>query len=267
MDSKPYGINQIVIKKGDQVVQFPVAQALEFEERIVSGELSGDDGLQAVSAYTNGVTWKLKKGGIPLAAYALMTGRTVQATGSTPNTVETLASGGVGKRMPYFEIYGKSLGDGADDIWVHIINAKITEGIKGTLAEKEFWISEMGGIALDWEKVIHETAASLPEDGTPPAFTLMPSPADGATGVAVSANVVLTFSNALAYGAEDAIILTTAAGVPVACARTINAARTIVTLDPNSNLSAATDYLVIVPNVTDEFDQALTDTVINFTTA
>jgi hypothetical protein len=181
--------------------------------------------------------------------------------------VRTLESGGVGKRMPYFEIYGKSLGDGDDDAWIHIINAKITEGVKGTMGDKEFFVSEIGGMALDWEKIEHETAASLPTGGTPPAFTLSPSPADAATGVAVSANVVLTFSNALAYGAEDAIILTTAAGVPVACARTINAARTIVTLDPNSNLSAATDYLVIVPNVTDEFDQALTTTIIDFQTA
>lgn len=265
--SKPYGINQIKIKKGDQVVQLPVAQSLEFEERIVSGELPGDDGLQAVAAHTNGVTWKLKAGGISLDAYALMTDRTVTETGTTPNVVRTLESGGVGKRMPYFEIYGKSLGDGDDDAWIHIINAKITEGVKGTMGDKEFFVSEIGGMALDWEKIEHETATSLPTGGTPPAFTLSPSPADAATGVAVSANVVLTFSNALAYGAEDAIILTTAAGVPVACARTINAARTIVTLDPNSNLSAATDYLVIVPNVTDEFDQALADTVVNFQTA
>lgn len=265
--SKPYGINQIKIKRGTQVVQFPVAQTLEFEERIVSGELPGDDGLQAVASHTNGVTWKIKAGGISLDAYALMTDRTVTQTGATPNVVRTLESGGVGKRMPYFEIYGKSLGDGDDDAWIHIIDAKITEGIKGTMGDKEFFVSEIGGMALDWEKVEHETAADLPSGGAAPAFTLTPSPADAASGVAVGADVVLTFSNALAYGAEDSIILTTAAGVPVAVARTINAARTIVTLNPNSNLSAATDYLVIVPNVHDKYDQVLADTVINFTTA
>lgn len=265
--SKPYGINQIKIKRGTQVVQLRVAQTLEFEERIVSGELPGDDGLQAVAAHTNGVTWKLKAGGISLDAYALMTNRTVTETGTTPNVVRTLESGGVGKRMPYIEIYGKSLGDGADDAWIHIINAKITEGIKGTMGDKEFFVSEMGGMALDWEKVEHETAADLPTGGTPPAFTLTSVPADAASGVAVGADVVLTFSNALAYGAEDAIILTTAAGVPVTCDRTINAARTIVTLNPSSNLGAATGHLVIVPNVTDTYGQALTTTIINFETA
>jgi len=265
--SKPYGINEIVIKRDTQVVQFPVAQTLEFEERVVSGELPGDDRLQAISANTNGVTWKLKNGGISLDAYALMTGRTVDETGTTPNVVRTLESGAIGKRMPYFDIYGKSLGEDDDDVWIHIINAKITEGIKGSFAMKEFFISEMSGLALDWEKVEHETAASLPENGTPPAFTLSASPADAATGVVVSANVVLTFSNALADGAEDSIMITTAAGAPVALARTINAARTIVTLNPDANLSAATDYLVVVPNPSDIYGQELGNTVIDFETA
>jgi len=125
----------------------------------------------------------------------------------------------------------------------------------------------MGGLALSWEKVEHETAADLPTNGTPPAFTLSASPADAATGVAVTADIVLTFSNALAAGAEDAIILTTAAGVPVTVVKTINASRKIVTLNPSSSLGAATDHLVIVPNVTDIYGQTLATTVIDFETA
>jgi hypothetical protein len=62
-------------------------------------------------------------------------------------------------------------------------------------------------------------------------------------------------------------MLTTAAGVPVACARTIDAARKVVTLNPASNMGAAADHLVIVPGMVDVFGQALADTVINFTTA
>lgn len=265
--SKPYGINQIVIKKGDQVVALPVAQTLEFEERITSSELPGDDVLAAIAANTNGVTWKVKNGGISLDAYALMTGRTVNETGTTPNVVRTLESGGDGLRMPYFEIYGKSLGDEDDDVWIHIINAKITEGVKGSLANKEFWVSEMGGLALSWEKVEHETAADLPSNGAAPSFTLSASPADAATGVAVTADIVLTFSNSLAAGAEDAIILTTAAGVPVTVVKTINASRKIVTLNPSSSLGSATDHLVIVPNVTDIYGQVLATAIIDFETA
>ena len=110
-------------------------------------------------------------------------------------------------------------------------------------------------------------AVQSPVAGSPASFTVTPSPADAATGVAVTVSPTLTFTNALAGGAENGIIITTAAGVPVALARTLNAARTIVTLNPTSNLGAAAEHLIIVPGVTDIYGQALADTVVNFTTA
>ncbi len=110
-------------------------------------------------------------------------------------------------------------------------------------------------------------AVQVPVVGSPGAFTLTPSPADAAAGVAVAANITLTFSNALAGGSENGILLTTAAGVPKACARTINGPRTVVTLDPTTNLAGATEYLVIVPGVISVYGQVLADTVVNFTTA
>ena len=112
------------------------------------------------------------------------------------------------------------------------------------------------------------TAVQIPSAGTPAAFTLSSSPADEATGVAVGADIVLTFSNALAGNRENGITLVNAdTYAPVAVARTLNAARKIVTLNPTSNLSAATDYVVIIHDVVDVHGQALADTVIHFTTA
>ncbi len=110
-------------------------------------------------------------------------------------------------------------------------------------------------------------SVQVPSAGSPAAFSLSSVPADAATSVAVTADVVLTFSNALRGGAEDAIILTSAAGVPVVCARTINSTRKVVTLNPSASLSASTEYLVIVPGVVDVHGQSLANTVINFTTA
>ena len=112
------------------------------------------------------------------------------------------------------------------------------------------------------------TAVQTPVAGTPAAFTLTPVPADAATGVVVSSNMTLTFSNALAGGREAGITLVNAdTFAPVAVARTINAARTIVTLNPSSNLGAVTDYIIVVHDVVDIHGQALADAVINFTTA
>ena len=111
-------------------------------------------------------------------------------------------------------------------------------------------------------------AVQVPVAGSPSAFSLTPSPVDGATGVAVDANITLTFSNALAGGREAGITLINLdTQAPVACARTINTARKVVTLNPSSNLGASTDYAVIVHDIVDIHGQALTDTVINFTTA
>lgn len=110
-------------------------------------------------------------------------------------------------------------------------------------------------------------AVQVPSVGAPSAVTMTPSPADAATGVAVNANITLTFNNALRSGAENAIILTTAAGVPKACARTIDSARKVVTLNPSTDMAGATDYLVIVSGVVDIYGQALADAVVNFTTA
>lgn len=111
-------------------------------------------------------------------------------------------------------------------------------------------------------------AVQVPSVGTPASFTVSSNPLDNATGVAVGVNIVLTFSNPLAGGREKGITLinldTQAA---VAHARTINGARTQVTLDPSSNLSASTDYAVIIHDVVDIHGQALSDTVINFATA
>lgn len=134
----------------------------------------------------------------------------------------------------------------------------VNDGVKRVVGDED---------ATDFDGSTWFSAVQVPVVGTPDAFTCTPSPADAATGVVVSSNITLTFSNPLAGNAENGIILTSAAGVPVACARTLNAARTVVTLNPDGNLSAATDYLVVVAGVTDIYGQAFANTVYDFETA
>jgi phi13 family phage major tail protein len=119
----------------------------------------------------------------------------------------------------------------------------------------------------DFDASVWFDAVQIPVAGTPDAFSVSSSPADGAIDVLVEANIVLTFSNALAGGREAGIVLVNAdTQAPVAVARTINDARKIVTLNPSSDLSATTDYLIVVHDVVDIHGQALANTVINFTT-
>ena len=272
-NDKPFGLKQIIIENlaGTVRVSLPAALELGFEEMVVSAEFYGNDDLQGVVTQPLGLKGAFKQGGIPLQALSLMTGHDYAVAGVTPDQVATLQ--GDSSTYPYFKIYGKSLGDEGDDVHVKIFKAKLSSAPKGSFKRGEFFMleAEFTGVKLNgkaYDVVANETASDLPAlPGSPPAFTLSSVPADAAAGVVVGSNITLTFSNALATGAENGIILTTDAGVPKACARTINGARTVVTLNPTTDMAAATDYLIIVPGVRDVYGQTLADTVINFTTA
>lgn len=122
--------------------------------------------------------------------------------------------------------------------------------------------------ATNFDAATWFAAVQIPVAGTPSALSVLSSPADGATGVVITANVVLTFSNPLAGGAEDGIILVRSdTQAAISCVRTISSDRTVVTLDPASSLTSAKTYLAIIAGVVDIHGQALASTVIDFVTA
>jgi len=69
--------------------------------------------------------------------------------------------------MPYFKIYGQSLGDGIDDIHVKLYKCKITE-FDGEWSDGNFFVTKCKGKAVDdgtngiWQVVQNETSATLP---------------------------------------------------------------------------------------------------------
>ena len=134
---------------------------------LTTGTLRGDDIIQSVVSISDGLEWELEAGGIDLDAYALMTGRTATEAGTTPNQTNTLTGSG-GDVMPYFKIYGKSVGDGADDIHVKLFKCKLTSPIEGQFADGQFFVTKASGIALDdgsngiYDLVQNETATTLP---------------------------------------------------------------------------------------------------------
>jgi len=88
-------------------------------------------------------------------------------------------------------------------------------------------------------------------------------PADDATGVAIDADIVMTFNNEIA---RESIVVTSAAGVIVAGAKTWDTAGKVLTFNPTSDLANNTVYIVTVGGVVDIYNQALAATVKNFTT-
>lgn len=166
---KPFGLKDVklVPAGGGTAVDLPSAQRLSFTERTISGELRGDDSLVSVVGISEAVEWELEAGGISLEAYALMTGRTISASGTTPNQSKTL-TGQAGKHYPYFKVFGKSVGDAStDDVHVLLHKCKLTE-ISGEFADGEFFVTSCQGIAIDdgtngiFDIVQNETADDLP---------------------------------------------------------------------------------------------------------
>ena len=167
---RPFGLRELRIVNGATNVALPVAMTMQVTERVITGELSGDDRLQSVVSFPNAAELNLEAGGISLGAYAALTGRTATETGTTPNQEKTLAVTS-DDRYPYVEIYGRSLGEEeTDDIWIHIFKAKVTEAPSGTFGLNQFYqtglkllaVADASNSNLIFEILQHETAEALP---------------------------------------------------------------------------------------------------------
>jgi len=165
----PFGLHSIVVTNisGASQVSLPTANRMMVKERLQTGEAEGDDKLAAIASTVLAAEWELETKGISLEAWAIMTGRTLTTTGSSPNEIKSMVQDG-SERMPYFKIYGKSLGEGDDDVHVLLFKCKITDGIEFTNQFGEFAGPTVKGIAVDdntngiSKVVINETATSMP---------------------------------------------------------------------------------------------------------
>lgn len=134
----------------------------------------------------------------------------------------------------------------------------VTDGVKRVVGDED---------TASFSGATWFTQVQVPGVGSPSALALSAStPTDGATGVSVSANLTLTFNNALPNTAVSGVTLIKASdGSVVAGAITLDATKKIVTVDPTANLTAATAYILVYA-VTDVYGQTLQGAV-NLTTA
>ena len=116
--------------------------------------------------------------------------------------------------------------------------------------------------------------ASSPTDGDMPTVTF--SPSNGATGVSANANITITFNEAV-RNLDDSTItdsnvdslvelkLTNASGTVIPFDATINADKTIITINPTNNLTAgATVYVNLTGSLEDAANNAVAATSITF---
>jgi len=86
-------------------------------------------------------------------------------------------------------------------------------------------------------------------------------PADGEDEVSISANMILIFNHKMASGATSAVTLATAAGAAVTVTNSLDATTKILTVNPNSNLSVSTSYVLTITEAADVYGSTLTDTI------
>lgn len=164
-----FGLHEIKVTNitGTSQVALPASNRMMVKERLQTGEANGDDALKSVASILMAAEWELEVKGISLEAMAIITGRTLSTTGTTPNEVKTMTASAAA-RLPYFKIYGKSLGEGDDDVHVLLFKCKITDGIEFTNQFGEFAGPTFKGIAVDdgsngvFDIVLNETADTLP---------------------------------------------------------------------------------------------------------
>jgi phi13 family phage major tail protein len=106
-----------------------------------------------------------------------------------------------------------------------------------------------------------------PAVSAPSALALSSAdPADAETDVAVTKTCTLTFNNALVNSAPNGVTLLKASdGSVIAGAKSLDATKKIISVDPTASLSASTDYILVYA-VTDIYGQTLNGAV-NFVTA
>ena len=138
------------------------------------------------------------------------------------------------------------------------LSESVTDGVKRIVGDED----TTNFVATGWF-----TQVQTPDVVAADALALSSSvPADAATGVAVGANQSLTFNNALVTGAENHVTLLDGGNESVEIVTALSENRKTITIDPTDDLSASTDYTLVIAGVTDVFGQRYSGTI-EFTTA
>jgi|GEM_PF-1518832 hypothetical protein len=120
----------------------------------------------------------------------------------------------------------------------------------------------------DFDTVTQALATQIQDLNIPNTYEALactPIPANEATDIAVGTDITLTFNNAIDHG--NAILVKTSDDTIIAATKTFDGTKKILTINPTADLSASTEYAIIITNMTDAFGQTLADTVYKFTTA
>ena len=164
-----YGLRDLKVTNIGGTVQedLDAAQSLTFSPTFSSAELRGDDVPKVSTSSLSGGTAAISAGGYSSAAVAIMFGKTLSQSGTTPNELTTLQLN-AGDVMPYFKIYGLARDEGGGDVHVLLPKCKVTSWGGIDFSDESWFINSVDVQCLDDGsngviKIIqHETTTALP---------------------------------------------------------------------------------------------------------
>lgn len=162
-----FGLRAIKLRRGSVQVDLK-AQTLRFGPEFSNAELRANDEVAYSMSRVSKATGSFSSGGYSAEAMALMTGKTITESGSTPNATGVWSISG-GDTFPEFEVYGQAYGQNGSALMVHLPRVVITGGLEFAFEDENFFVSSIDvDILRDtstgkiFEITQQETAAAIP---------------------------------------------------------------------------------------------------------
>lgn len=164
-----YGLRDIKITNMAGTLQedLDAAITLTFTPEFTTAEQRGDDVVKSRIGFLSGGSATLTAGRYSSAAVAIMYGKTVAITSTSPTEVATQQFN-AGDTTPYFKVYGLAYDDDAGDVHIYLGKCKVVGGGAMEFSDGSYlnYSVELG--VLDdgsngiWKVVQHETRTTLP---------------------------------------------------------------------------------------------------------
>ncbi len=146
----------------------PNARIFSFKETEEFEELKGDD--RTVASHGAGpiCEWELEAGGISFEAYQVMSGGTIDETGTTPAQKKSLVKKTTDSR-PYFQVEGQAISDSGGDVHGIVYRCKADGDLEGGFENGTFLLTKASGKGYGdpeqedklYEFVQNETATAI----------------------------------------------------------------------------------------------------------
>ena len=144
----PFGLHEVLIlDEAGGHWPLPTPRAFKFKEVVTTAIVEGEGNLLVETA-PESIEFEIEAGGMPLAAYAALTGRTITTSGSTPSEATSLR-GRAAERLPNFGLQVRSLDAAGGDVVMSFAAGlcKLVAGLRGEFQDGQFFSGAMKGMA------------------------------------------------------------------------------------------------------------------------